>query len=504
MQQGHTDYFERSQQEMILAHFIRCPRFHSLIFSGKVTQEDFDFIHLRVAFQAMLGVLSIQGNSGEVFVNAIVDQIRKIRGANDISPVELENLIKFISMTYSTQLAEDYYWGLIEDFVGQQRVYKELRTINAKDWRGAGEKLATTAFRSKVSMDLPYNPIATTTITPPIEPVPTGIAAIDSKLPGNGLGRKEYGILCAYTGVGKTTLSLNFAWGAARHRHKACYATLELDKWKITERFYSLVARYSYDAIRFGRPPHQSREECWQEAVERVIQNAGEYQDYFQIWDFSQEICTISVLEDWVRREISMSPENPPKVLFVDWLLCLDEDMKKADLTQLSGKEVRHKLQRYSDELSKKIARKYDIAVWATHQADGKAEGQEIVTTKHSAEGKSASWKCSVFLGVGATADQKDKGVFTVTASKTRDGRNFTAKIRGVLSEQRFESIEEGEDPTPEAVRQSGIEAAIAAGNTTVNDEQDDGNMEYLIPVPGRSTFRVNRSEPGNQPLTPI
>lgn len=491
MDPGQTDFFEKVQQESMLAHFIRCPRFHTLVLSGKVTQEDFDFVHLRVAFQAMIGVLTIQGGTGLVFVESMVDQVRKIKQANNIHPSEQEALLSFLCSAYNRQLSEDYHWGRIEEFIGQQRAYKELKKVKPGDWRNIGEALQSSAFKSKIMMPEPFNPLKDMSITPLVEAVPTGIACLDSKLSGGGLGRKEYGILCAYTGVGKTTLSLNFAWGAARHRRKACFATLELSRDKIVERYYSLVARYNYDAIRFGRPPHLTREEAWDEAVNLVRQNASEYEDYFQIWDFSEEICTTSVLEDWVKREIDRDPLNPPQMIVVDWLLCLGEDMRTFDAKQMSGSEVRHKLQRYSDELSKRIARKYNIAVWATHQADAKAEGQDIVTTKHSAEGKSAAWKCSVFLGVGASSDQKDKGIFTATASKTRDGKNFTSKMRGVLEEQRFESIsEEGEDPSPEDVRASGIETAILAGNTSI-DDGDDG--DFLTPVigVGRRPFRL-------------
>jgi hypothetical protein len=258
-------------------------------------------------------------------------------------------------------------------------------------------------------------------------------------------------------------MALNFAWGAARSRKKACFATLELDKDKITERFYSLVGRYDYDAIRYGRMPQQSREECWEEAAASVRVRGGEFADYFSIWDFSTEVCSISTLEDWLRREIAEDPSNPPKMLVVDWLLCLDEDMRTFNPSQMKDKEVRHKLQRYSDELSKRIARKYQIAVWATHQADAKAENTEVVTTKHSAEGKSAAWKCSVFLGVGTTLEQREKGIFTVTASKTRDGQTFSTKIRGHLAQQRFESDDEegSNDPSMEIVETVNIQDRI-------------------------------------------
>lgn len=481
--------------------------------SGKVTQDDFDYVYLRVVFQALVGVLTIQGVDSSVEIGPLVSQIQKIRVADpaSVTPPEIDSIALYLANSFRQTLSPDYYLSQLEDFLGQQRFARQLKGLRPRDWREAGETLVSSAFGSKIGMPEPYNPLSTFTITPDAEPIPTGIYSIDSKMPGGGLCRKEYGILCAYTGVGKTTLSLNFAWGAAKSRNKACFATLELDKHKITERLYSLIARHDYEEIRFGRPPHVTKEQVWQqEVIPKVMQNSAGFSQYLQLWDFSDEICTVSALEEWIKREIEREPHNPPKMLVIDWLLCMDEDVKKVDFNQISGKEVRHKLQRYSQDISKRIAQKYQIAVWATHQADAKAEGEDIVTTKHSAEGKSASWKTSTFLGVGTSPEQKAAGIFTVTASKTRDGRNFVTKIRGVLSEQRFESIDdEGADPDPSAVRSTGIQNAIRAGNTTVRDISPLASVPQVIhnvesptnSIPESSGNNISEYRPYDIPL---
>ncbi len=143
------------------------------------------------------------------------------------------------------------------------------------------------------------------------------------------------------------------------------------------------------------------------------------------------------MLTDWLHREQDEDPENPPKELLVDWLLCLDED-PGFNPRNMSSNEVRHKLQRYGDALSK-LAINENIAIWATHQADAKAEGKDKISMAHSAEGKSAGWKCSTFLGIGASEENRKDNLFTVTASKMRDGRLFSAQIYGALDQQRFE-----------------------------------------------------------------
>ncbi len=476
----------------MLSHIVRCRGFYPYVASGKLNQEDFDWVYMRVVFQCLVGVVTIQGADHHVTAQAMIDQYRLVKTAAGLSPAEESQVINFLVYAYNLSVSEAYYLGKLEDFIGQMRVYREVRKLKVHDWKDASEKIQSVAFGAKFSVGRPTRPLLDFVMTPPNETIPTGIRVLDRKLSGGGLGRKEYGILCAYSGVGKTSMALNFAWGAARHRHKACFATLELDTHKCKERLYSLIADYDYDAIRYGRMPQQTREECWNEAVCRVRQRAEEFANYIQLWDFSQEVCTISILEEWVKREISEDPSNPPKVLFIDWLLCLDEDMKTFKPGDMKNSEVRHKLQRYSQEITKRLAIKYQLAVWATHQADAKAENSDIVTTKHSAEGKSAAWKCSVFLGIGTTLENREKGLFTATASKTRDGQTFSVPIRGVLARQRFESMDEegAEDLPSDQIERSGITEQLAGANPLdaaegyVPVEHEMGASELSAPPP--------------------
>ena len=460
-----------------MAHIVRCPRFYPIVQSGKVTQEDFDWVYLRVVFQCLVGVLTVQGSDDPVTIYSVMDQYKLVKTAAGLNPAEENQVLSFLVYAFNLATSESYYFGKLEDFIGQLRMYREVRKFKVQDWKNVSEKLQTISFGARLTARRSCRPLLDLEMTPEIETVPTGIECLDRKLSGGGLGRKEYGILCAYTGVGKTTLGINFLWGAAQHRRRACLATLELDKHKCKERLYSLIADYDYDAIRYGRMPHQTREECWNEAVARVQQRSGEFAEYLDFWDFSQDVCTISVLEEHIKHTNSEDPNNPLQLLIVDWLLCLDEDPKVFKPGDLQPKEVRHKLQKYSHDLSR-LAGKYNLAIWATHQADAKAENEEIVTTKHSAEGKSAAWKCSVYLGIGTTLEKRERGEFVATASKTRDGQTFSVPLRANLARQRFyTSIEEGEEgPSSDQIEMSRPESrlidplAVASGFVPTQD----------------------------------
>jgi hypothetical protein len=480
MPQESTDFLDKTQQEVMMAHIVRCPRFYSFVQGGKINQEDFDWVYLRVVFQCAVGVLTIQGCDSPVTVHSLMDQYKLVRQAAGLNPAEENQVLNFLVYTYNLAPSEAYYLGKLEDFIGQMRMYREVRKFKVHDWKTISTRLQTISFDAQINTGRPYKPLMNFQMTPEIETVPTGIRCLDRKLSGGGLGRKEYGILCAYTGVGKTTLALNFLWGAARYRRKAAIATLELDKYKCTERLYSLIGDYDYDAIRYGRMPHQSRQQCWDEAVSRVQQRSGEFGEYMDIWDFSQEVCTISILEEWIKRENSLSPNHPLQMLVIDWLLCLDEDMRTFKPGEMKPTEVRHKLQRYSTDIAK-LAIRNQLAIWATHQADAKAEDQEIVTTKHSAEGKSAAWKCSVYLGVGTTPEKRKNGEFTATASKTRDGQTFSVPLRGNLARQVFFSPdEEGRgDPSSDQIEMSNATGdlidPLGMAEGFVPENNDDG-----------------------------
>jgi len=444
--------YDKTFQERIAAHFVRCPRLLRLLLNGKVVQEDFDFPVIRAVILAATTIVKLQRTvESGIPIGILMDQLAMMRRAGGILETELPALGQLVSNIYRGDISEDYYYPTkVELFIGNQRIQKSLSEASSHNIQALPHELSRKLESARISQHQSISPLSDFKRTAKTVPVPTGLRSIDEAMNG-GLGRKEYGILCAYTGVGKTTLGLNFGWGAALQGHKVCFATLELDEEKCRERLYSLVGRYPYNTIRSGDPNHnKSDDEIWREVEEAVSRNGGVRNpitgkrpiENFKLWDFSSETCSIGTLEEWTQREIEEDPNHAPSLLIIDWLLCLDE-RPGFDPRKMKDDQMRHKLQRYSDEISKGLARKYNLAVWATHQADAKAEGQDRITMQHAAEGKSVGWKCSAFLGVGASEESRRDGIFTVNASKMRDGRLFSVKIKGCLDEQRFENYVE-------------------------------------------------------------
>jgi len=449
-------------QEFLTAHIIRCPRHLPLLERTLISPEDFDFNHCRILLQAAIGILRIQGPGRSrqgIPQQTLLQHLGMMARAKAIRDDEFPAVASLVQKCYAIQLAADYYLPQVEKFLGESRIFKELQKCSLTNPESIPHVLQSTLDRSRLSQRGAAKPLMNLKRSQPRVMVPTGISVIDENLDG-GHAKKELGILCAFTGLGKTSLGINFCWGGAQRGFRTALASLELDEEKCMERTYSLIARYPYNMIRGIRDSsnqHISQDQMWDEVHHLVSQNAMGRENNLDIWDFSKDICSISTLSDWIHRDQDQNPDHPLDMLVVDWILMLGENPANFNASKLSGTEVRHKLQRYTDELAK-LALKENLALWATHQADPKAEGKAKITVSNSAEGKSAAWRASVYLGVGATEDDRRDGIFTVTASKTRDGKNFCKRIRARLDQQRFEDYNEAD----EAMEEAGLSADLA------------------------------------------
>jgi hypothetical protein len=87
------------------------------------------------------------------------------------------------------------------------------------------------------------------------------------------------------------------------------------------------------------------------------------------------------------------------------------------------------------------LAKKYNIALWATTQANSSGDNKRQIRMSNAAEGFSKAWRCSAFLGIGATDQDRENGRLTVKATKMRDGAVFETQIQARLDKQTFEDV---------------------------------------------------------------
>jgi hypothetical protein len=281
-----------------------------------------------------------------------------------------------------------------------------------------------------------------------------------------GLDKSRTGIICGFTGLGKTAIGLQFSLGAAQLGFRARFATLELPMAEITQRAYANAAHYDYNSIQYSyqsnaaTPEEQDAEKeayrlrVQNEVAQRLNERMGDTIHNFGIYDFAGDTCTVSSLEQMIIDDEQAG--NPLDMLVVDWLELIDlpvydnrNQSRNQQILQIPVRELRHKLEEVTKKLSQ-LAVRHRLALWILTQADFKAEGQSIIGLGNKSEGKGVSRHVSWFLGFGMSEEDRrandGRGICHCHAGKGRNGQGFTSRLRRMLHQQRFESMESLEE----------------------------------------------------------
>jgi len=373
-------------------------------------------------------------------MDTLCQQIKLMIKSKDILREEVEEIGNELDAIYEMNLDTTTYEGVVDDFISEtslSNIVNGLATnrITKQEANSRIRQLALDEGSSKKTGIRRSTPLLSVNISDvPVDLVPCGLHTIDGPMCG-GHGIGEYGIICGITGLGKTTLGINMCWGAARLGHNAAMATLELPESKIMDRLYANICNIPYSRIRSG--DGGDKRAVKQEVEDFMSSYDIEARRRFHIIDASQDSCTVADLDQQI---IAMKKEFDLRMLFVDWLDALETNPKDRTDGFVVKKEYRHSLADFSKSLSK-MALKHRIAIWTTTQSNVKSEDQAEVNMSNSSESFSKAHRCSVFLGLGATKEQRANNINTVTASKMRDGRLFTAQIEANMDYQRFADL---------------------------------------------------------------
>lgn len=236
--------------------------------------------------------------------------------------------------------------------------------------------------------------------------IPTGIASLDAQI-GGGSRPGSLEVLCAYTGSGKSSYSV----------------------------FRSMVAvEFGYPVILYR---HQMPDyEYWQRFT---AFHTG--QNYSEVAQFFQKPMESVVL-------INFRGKEPMEVLHD-----LENDTKRvADERQITPLVVvdsmdvlstdRLKLEEIAERLAT-IAETTGAVIMATSQSNDSGKDVDTVTMTCLREAKGKAIPASLFLGLGMSQENKDKGVVTFTCDKNRHGRTFQVRAGVNFSKQRFFDLDD-------------------------------------------------------------
>jgi hypothetical protein len=403
-----------------------------------VSQSDVDSPIHKAVLQAGFEVLKVDdfGEDHGIPMSILALQLKSMLNAGAIYQEEKQALCIEVDQMYGIDLNPSYFENILPIYLSEIKIKKLIKNYRGGNVQEFASKISQVIETTRPEDDGPiiFKPLIDLQLTnKPVEVVPCGISAIDSRMNG-GLGKGEFGVICGISGLGKTTLATNFCWGAATY-NRAVLVTLEIPGKKISERVYSKVAQIDYNRVRFGDNGDMT-------AVNREINEAlakipHQTKSNFDVWDFADRPCSLKNID----RRLAEAQKNGvlPDMLFLDWLDALETD--PSDRTNgFVARELRHQLQNYSRGCSD-LAKKYNIALWATTQANSSGDNKRQIRMSNAAEGFSKAWRCSAFLGIGATDQDRENGRLTVKATKMRDGAVFETQIQARLDKQTFEDV---------------------------------------------------------------
>lgn len=428
---------------------------------GRITSDDFLIGIHKSILTAASSVLNISGgiipDSGITW-DTLMHPLRMMMQAGTIVPAEVAPLSECLSYIYSMELSPNFYENSMAGYLTEIRSQRLLNSPSILSNPAAlAQNLTRVVETSRANRRVVENPLVDVQLDEYEEPIPSGIMCIDAPMRG-GLGRRRSGIICGFTGIGKTALGLQFTLGAARLGFRTRLATLELPLVEIKQRAYANAAHYDYDSIQYGFQSQAATEEereaekyenrlrIQQEVTQGLATHMGGTIHNFGVYDFSGDVCTVSALEQMIIDDEQNG--QPLDMLVVDWLELVDlpvydpgKGSRAQQVLQIPIKELRHKLERVTMELSK-LGVRHNLAIWILTQADFKAEGQSIIGLGNKSEGKGVSRYVSWFLGFGMSEEDRNNDICVCNAGKGRNGRVFTSRVRRLLHQQRFESME--------------------------------------------------------------
>jgi KaiC/GvpD/RAD55 family RecA-like ATPase len=229
------------------------------------------------------------------------------------------------------------------------------------------------------------------------EAIPTGILELDHYLLGGGIQRGREGIILAGTGVGKSTLSLNFGAHGVRVGYRCLHITGEDSRAAVKRRY---DCRFTGRAIKFGTKLTEQDHRM----IDTAKINGGDLQ--------IREVISGKFSSSSVRMAIQSEPYMPD-IVIVDYLDIMRPDTRRED------KRFEH--EDIANEL-RGIAQEFMVDMWVNKQADRAARHSEKVGSENMAESYGPARIADVVLGLARPPQEKQRGRILINLDKQRDG----------------------------------------------------------------------------------
>jgi replicative DNA helicase len=431
-------------------------------------QDDFDLPAHKAILLAATTVAgenyeAVRNNPNEeIAYEFLVSILAGLVQSGELTENEIPDVEDALDLVYDVTLCPQLLEGRISGFIESQRVREEINRNAA-----AGQIANTASFLDRLNqisedalgVNTQNQQRSFTAMTHALTSLPTedgdmlttGLDSLDAMM-GGGVKRKKSGMICAYTGFGKSAYGLQICRKGAEQGSVCRFSTHEMTREECMNRFLSAFLQYDYGLIWKGDQSmpveaRRTREEINDE-VARLFAARLESNDHarlcaqnFGIWDFHDVSCTVEMLE----RQLVWERENgtPVDILVIDYIDKLV--LPNTEAFSVENQDRRVALGKISQQIEE-LAIKMDMVIWSLTQANDEGRKKNYPTLTSTRDSKLKNDPCSFWFGLGGTEQKRERErTMTVRCDKNRDGPTFNIEIRTDLATQRFLDFEAGD-----------------------------------------------------------
>lgn len=234
-------------------------------------------------------------------------------------------------------------------------------------------------------------------------PIPTGIVGIDNLLNG-GLGRGEFGVVLAPTGVGKTTLLTKMGNSAYAYDNNVLQIIFEDNVGNIKRKHFTIWS---------GVPP-DSQPDNEQEVIDAINKASEGSKGNLKILKLPSDGVTVSYIKSIIRKLISDGFKLD--LLIIDYVDCITPERSTFGEEWKGEGSIMRSLESMTNE--------FNIAIWVATQGNRESISSEIVTTDQMGGSIKKAQIGHVIISVGKTLEQKEHNMATITLLKSRIGKD--------------------------------------------------------------------------------
>lgn len=486
---GQNEFYTRNFQLDLLAHLWRSPQFRTHLSQQTVSQEDLDVPVHKAILVAIYEFIRthpfVLESQEELSIQHIIPVLVGMIQSGEIRDLESHAVDVCLEEIDQVPLTPDFYKNSMQGFLVSQRQRRainraEIRGLDPQEFAREIQQISDGVRSLAADENVVFNALDQGVSCLPDEDkmmLGTGISSIDALL-GGGVPVRKVAMLCAYTGIGKTSMGINLAHNNARLGYRTAFASLEMPKSEIMCRYYALALHYPYDLMWKGDPSGQLSRAQINADVAELLHTRTSNEPLvraalrnFEVWDMSEKTTTHEDIEHLL---IKAEEEGRPyHLLVIDYIDIMElPEAKKYDTDR---KENKDKLGKISDEIRKVTAR-HEIVTWVLTQANDEGEKTPNPGLRASRDSRKKNDPVSTWCSLGGTEKELERGIYNFRCAKNRDGRKFTIKIKGDGNYQRFSDYEPEEDLaekfSPSARRRAQVEDA---GPSPVQGEGPNG-----------------------------